>query len=217
MYRDRAHAGRHLADLLQPLQLARPIVLGLARGGVAIAYEIAVRLKAPLSALIVRKLGAPFQPELALGAIADLGEIVSVFNEDILAELGMTRDQLAGAIVLEKAELERRASVFTRIAPVPELAGRTVIVADDGIATGATAKAALRAVRAKGAAQVILAAPCGAKSSLKELSQEADEIVCPIAESGFGSVGEYYDEFDQLTDAEVIDFLGRAKAAISSS
>ena len=211
MYRDRAHAGQVLADLLQGEQRARPIVLGLARGGVAIAFEIAVRLKAPLSALIVRKLGAPFQPELALGAIADLGEIVSVFNEDILAELGMSRDQLAGAIAFEKAELERRASVFTRIAPVPELAGRTVIVADDGIATGA-----LRAVRAKGARRVILAAPCGAKSSLKELALEADEIVCPIAESGFGSVGHYYEEFDQLTDGEVIDLLERAKAAISS-
>jgi len=217
MYRDRAQAGRHLADLLKPVQAARPIVLGLARGGVAIGCEIAMALKAPLSALIVRKLGAPLQPELALGAIADLGEIVSVFNDEILAELGMTRDRLAGAIALERAELERRGSVFNRIAPIPELAGRTVIVVDDGIATGATARAALRAVRAKGAGRVILAAPCGAKSSLKELSREADEIVCPIVESGFGSVGQYYQEFDQLTDAEVIDCLSRAKASISSS
>ncbi len=212
MYRDRAEAGKQLAELLQHLAGEAPIVLGLARGGVAIAYEIAIALKAPLGALVVRKIGAPWQPELALGAIADVGEMVTVFNDDILAALRLKPSDLASAIARETRELARRSHVFGLAAQVPDSTGRAIILADDGIATGATAKAALRALRKKGARRVVLAVPVAATLAIEELRPEADEIVCPRIEPGFGTVGEYYRHFDQLADSDVVDLLRRAKA-----
>jgi putative phosphoribosyl transferase len=217
MYRDRADAGKQLAQLLRAVAGEKPIVLGLARGGVAIAYEIAAELKAPLAALVVRKIGAPFQRELALGALCDLGEIVCVFNEEILAACGLSPEDLAEDIARERAELARRSALFGKVGPVPDPKDRVVIVADDGIATGATARAALRALRAKGARRLILAAPCAAADSIAELRGEADEIVCPVIEAGFGAVGAYYRDFDQLTDRDVVDLLRQGRDEVRTS
>jgi putative phosphoribosyl transferase len=212
MYRDRADAGRQLGELLKPYAEARPIVLGLARGGLAVAYEVAVALKAPLAALVVRKIGAPWQPELALGAVADLGEKVVVFNDDMLLELGLSPSDLAPDIARETDVLNERARAFNRVSPVPDCAGRVAIVIDDGIATGATARAALRALRKKGASRTVLAVPVAAADSIEALRSETDEIVCPMIEQGFGAVGAYYGRFDQLSNEDVIDLLTRAKA-----
>ena len=174
-------------------------------------------MNAPLAALVVRKIGAPFQRELALGALCDLGEIVCVFNDEILASLSLSPEDLADDIAREKAELSRRSSLFGTVGPVPDPKGRVVIVADDGIATGATARAALRALRAKGARRLILAAPCAAAGSIAELRGVADEIVCPVIAAGFGAVGAYYRDFGQLTDQDVVDLLRRRGDQVRTS
>ncbi|WP_217553932.1 phosphoribosyltransferase [Streptomyces sp. GbtcB6] len=210
-YRDRAHAGRELAAALGRLRdegaLPDPIVLALPRGGVAVAAEVARELPAPLDVLVVRKIGAPHHEEFGVGAIA--GDDPPLLDPATLAHLDLSEDDLAPVVERERQELRRRERRYRQGRPPPELRGRTVLVVDDGLATGSTARAALRHIRGRGPARTVLAVPVGAPDSLDALAAEADLVVCPCRPAVFSAVGQWYDDFGQLTDADVLDVLGR--------
>ena len=204
-FRDRRDAGQRLAVRLEPLRRERSVIVGLPRGGVPVAAEIAAALDAPLDVIVVRKLGVPTQPELGMGAVGEGG--VLVLNHDVIRQAGVTAEQLAAVEQREFAEVDRRAREFRGDrAPVP-LAGRTVVVVDDGIATGGTARAALRVARAHGAARVVLAVPVAPADTLRDLARDADEVVCLESPSPFSAVGRWYSDFRQTTDEEVIVLL----------
>jgi len=207
-YDDRTDAGRRLARRLEYLRGEDVVVLGLPRGGVPVAYEVAQGLDAPLDVLVVRKLGVPWQPELGFGAIGEQG--VRVLNEDVLDETGLSLARQETVEQAERAELDRRVRHYRagRV-PVP-LAGRTVVIVDDGLATGATAEAACRVVRNQGAARIILAVPVGPERTLPNLHAVADQVVCLQALRYFGSVGAWYHDFAQTSDTEVAALLARA-------
>jgi putative phosphoribosyl transferase len=209
MFRDRTDAGRQLAERLKP----RPgdevaVVLGLPRGGVPVAFEVARELDAPLDVIVVRKLGVPYQPELAMGAIGEDG--VRILNHEVLAMAGVSRDEVATVERSERGELERRAARFRGSRPRTSLVGRTAIVVDDGIATGSTARAACEVARAHGASRVILAVPVAPPSSLASLADVADELVCLATPEPFYAVGQFYRDFSQTSDKEVVELLERA-------
>ena len=200
VFRDRREAGRVLAEELTPYRgQSGLLVLGLARGGVPIGWEVAAALQAPLDVFLVRKLGVPHWPELAMGALASGGGIV--VNEQLVQRLGIGDDQLDAAIERETAELTRREQAYRGSRPAPEVTGRTVILVDDGIATGASMLAAVRAVRA--ARWLVVAVPVGPASACRELAREADEVVCASTPSGFSAVGQAFADFHQVTDDEV--------------
>jgi putative phosphoribosyl transferase len=209
-FADRSAAGRMLgARLLQlsadpavGLSLARTLVLALPRGGVPVGREVSAALRAPLDVLVTRKIGYPLQPELGVGAVAEGGR--PVFDEDMLARLGLTASALAPVVTRERAELARRVAAYRGGRAAPPMRGREVIVVDDGLATGVTARAALRAVRAAGAARTVLAVPVSAPSSATAMLAEADLVVTLAAPPAFRAVGEWYRSFSQLTDADVI-------------
>lgn len=205
MFRDRADAGRQLAEALRDARLADPVVLALPRGGVPIAAIVARALDAPLDLVVVRKLGAPHQPEFAMGAIAEGN--VRVLDTEAVRRLGIDAAALDRIEAAERAELERRVERYRRGRSPVELSGRTVVVIDDGLATGATARAACRSARARGAVRVVLAVPC-APRDVDALVPEADEIVCLERSSAFVAVGQFYARFDQVDDAEVLAVLG---------
>jgi predicted phosphoribosyltransferase len=203
-YRDRHAAGAELARRLRPYAgRSDVVVLGMVRGGVPVAVEVAARLAAPLDVLIIRKLGVPWAPEVAFGALGPGG--VQVLNERVVARL----EPLAVRAVLrrEQAELDRRERHYRGGRPPLDLAGRTAIVVDDGLATGASARAAVTAVRRLGAATVVLAVPVGAHEAVNALKELADEVVCPLVPARFGAVSRYYDDFRQVEDAEVVTLL----------
>ncbi|MGW4568725.1 phosphoribosyltransferase [Streptomyces sp. NPDC004561] len=208
-FRDRAEAGRELAGLLSDLHtrgdLADPVVLALPRGGIAVAEPIARALGAPLDVLVVRKIGAPHHQEFAVGALAI--DDPPLFDTRSLDRLGLTEESLAPVVEREQRELRRRERRYRGDRPPPDLAGRTVIVVDDGLATGATARAALRHVRRREPAQLVLAVPVGAPDSLDLLAAEADMVLCPHRPAGFTAVGQWYDDFEQLTDRDVLAAL----------
>ncbi len=209
-FRDRADAGERLAARLAHLQARTPVVLALPRGGVAIGFEIARLLGAPLDIVLVRKIGVPWQPELALGAVSD-GEVPEIFIDERMAKAlaipeGYVREETARQL----AELERRRQVYCADRLPVAVAGRTAIVVDDGIATGATMRVALRAVRRRGPAHLVLAAPVAAAETLAALKGEADEVVCVDVPTGLGAIGFYYEDFHQMSDEEVTDLLARA-------
>jgi len=183
-------------------------VLGLPRGGVPVAFEVARELDAPLDVIVVRKLGVPYQPELGMGAIGEDG--VRVLNDQVIAMAMVTEDEVAAVEQLERAELERRAALFRGDRPRTSLVGRTAVVVDDGIATGSTAQAACQVVRAHGASRVILAVPVAPRSSLASLAEIADELVCLATPEPFYAVGQFYRDFSQTSDEEVVEFLERA-------
>jgi putative phosphoribosyl transferase len=193
------------------LTLPHPLVLALPRGGVAVAAEVARDLGAPLDVLVTRKIGYPLQPELGVGAIAEGGD--PVFDNAILRELGISAAQLAGVVARERAELQRRVAVYRGGRPPPQVRGKFVILTDDGLATGVTARAALRALRAAGAARIVLAVPVGSPGSVAALAAEADDIVALALPPGFHAVGEWYSSFGQLTDADVLALLSEAIGA----
>ncbi len=212
MFQDRRAAGRALAAALQHLRAAAPIVMALPRGGVPAGFEVARALGAPLDVLLVRKLGAPGQAELGLGAVVDGADPQVVLNEDVLAEVAPPPGYIAAETARQLAEIERRRARYRGSAPAPAVRGRTVIVVDDGIATGGTMKAALRGLRAAGAGPLVLAVPVAPADTLEMLAAECDETVCLATPSPFQAVGAHYADFTQTTDAEVVRLLAEARA-----
>ena len=206
---NRAEAGRVLGLKLSKYSGRDDvIVLGLPRGGVPVAYEVARALRVLLDVFIVRKLGVPGFEELAVGAIASGG--VRVLNEEVANALP-NRDQIIEAVTeRETAELERREREYRDGRPAPELAGKTIILIDDGLATGATMRAAVRALRQRGVAKIVVAVPVGPPETCKEFEDEADEVVCASAPEFFQAVGQYYEDFSQTSDDEVRELLARA-------
>jgi putative phosphoribosyl transferase len=203
-FRDRAEAGRVLAARLDHLREAKPVVVGLPRGGVPVAAEIARALDAELDVVLVRKIGAPHREELAVGAVGEDG--VTVRNEALLHDLGLTWGDVTAQVAHERAEIRRRAATLRR-GQRPDLADRTVILVDDGIATGATVIAALRILRHLGTSRIILAVPVAPPDSLRALAPLEDEIVCPAAPPDFSAVGQWYDDFTQVSNKEVRELL----------
>jgi putative phosphoribosyl transferase len=209
IFPDRAEAGRLLGLKLSKFAGRQDvIVLGLPRGGVPVAYEVACALRVPLDVFIVRKLGVPGFEELAVGAIASGG--VRVLNEDVANALP-NRDEIIEAVTQrESAELERREREYRDGRPAPELQDKTVILIDDGLATGATMRAAVKALRKRGVARIVVAVPVGPPDTCREFEEVADEVVCASAPEYFQAVGQYYEDFSQTTDEEVRELLARA-------
>lgn len=206
-YSDRYQAGTILADFLQKYSHRKDvIVLALPRGGVPVAYEIARRLSLPLDIFIVRKLGLPSHVELGMGAIASGG--VAVFNEEIVNALHVKKSVLDEVLKAEQEELIRREFVYRGNKPFPELKGKTIILVDDGIATGYTMRAALAALEQKKPADIIIAVPVAARSTCEEFADLGKTIICPRQPVGFYAVGLWYDDFSQTTDDEVMELLG---------
>jgi len=202
---DRQDAGRRLAATLSALAPPDPVVLALPRGGVPVAHEIAAALGAPLDILGVRKLGAPANPEFGVGAIAE-GDIV-VVHEASARRVGLVGTALDDAIRRERAELERRVARYRGERPRVVLSGRTAVLVDDGVATGLTEIAAVRAARERGAARVIVAVPVGARDSIQLLRGEADDVVCLLAPRHLVGVGRWYEDFDAVSDEQVVALL----------
>jgi putative phosphoribosyl transferase len=210
-FANRFEAGKILAARLETLaRRANTIVLALPRGGVPVAFEIAERLDAPLDVLIVRKLGVPGQEEFAFGAIASGG--VRVLNEEIIRALRLPESVIEKVTRREQAELERRERLYRGARPFPDLRGQTVVVVDDGLATGATMKAAIKALKNKESKEIIVAVPVGSSDTCRRLRSEADVwCVCAVTPEPFYGVGTWYEDFSQTTDAEVIELLSRAE------
>jgi putative phosphoribosyl transferase len=204
-FADRSDAGRQLAARLLPLADQRPLVLGLPRGGVPVAAEVAARLGVPLEILLVRKLGAPHNPEYGIGAIAEGG--TKVFDHEALALLEISGGELARIVERETAELRRRVAAYRGNREARSPRNRTVIVVDDGVATGVTDTAALREVRRHRPRRLVLAVPVCPPDSLARLRDEADEVVCLVAPPRLQGVGQWYSDFGQVSDAEVVAAL----------
>ncbi|RIK79481.1 MAG: phosphoribosyl transferase [Planctomycetota bacterium] len=208
-FHDRSDAGRRLAELLARFRHdASTLVLALPRGGVPVGYEIARAIGAPLDIILVRKLGYPLQPELAMGAIASGGVIV--LHEDAVESLDISRETIERAAQRELRELERQEAVFRGRRPPPDIAGRTVILVDDGLATGSTMRAAVQAVRQQRPRRLIVAVPVGAASTCAEFAREVDEVVCLHRPADFRAVGLWYDDFTPTSDETVTRLLTAA-------
>jgi putative phosphoribosyl transferase len=209
-FADRRAAGRQLAGKLAHLKDRRPAVLALPRGGVAIGFEIAEALAAPLDIVLVRKIGVPWQPELAAGAVTDGATPETFIDRNLAATLDIPESYLQEEIERQLAEIERRRGIYCAGRPQPEISGHTAIVVDDGIATGATMRVALQAVRRQDPAHLVLAVPVAPPDTLAALGELADETVCLETPIGLGAIGFYYRDFHQMTDAEVTDLLAQA-------
>lgn len=206
---DRNDAGRRLAKALASYKGRKPVVLALPRGGVPVAAQVADALNAPLDLVLVRKIGVPFQPELAMGAVVDGVSPLTVRNEEVITLSGISEQEFANARDHELAEIERRRKTYLGNRPHPDLAARVVIVVDDGIATGATTRAALQAMRLRKPSKLVLAVPVAPTDTLRKLAGEADEIVCLEDYVDFGAIGLFYSDFRQVSDAEVIELLAQ--------
>jgi putative phosphoribosyl transferase len=215
-YADRADAGRRLAEQLAHLKDRQPIVLALPRGGVAVGFEIAQGLDAPLDVVLVRKIGVPWQPELALGAVTNGANPQVFIDRDLAASLEIPEDYIRGETARQIAEIERRRNSYCEGRPALEVSGRTAIVVDDGIATGATMRVALQAVRRRDPAWLVLAVPVAPPDTLAALGEEANETVCPERPVALGAIGFYYRDFHQMSDDEVTDLLARAPRPAAS-
>jgi putative phosphoribosyl transferase len=213
-FRDRTEAGQRVAQkLLHYRHRADVSVLALPRGGVPVGFEIATALGVPLDIFIVRKLGAPGQEELALGAIASGG--IRVLNASVIHALGISDEALAEIAAEEKNELERRERLYRGCRPVPELRNQVVILTDDGLATGATMRAAVQAVRQKHPARVVVAVPVAAPDTVAAFEREVDEMICLWTPGNFYAIGLWYEDFSQTTDTEVRDLLERAATQLA--
>jgi putative phosphoribosyl transferase len=213
---DRSDAGRRLAQALLAYRIRRPVVLALPRGGVPVAAEIAAALNAPLDLVLVRKIGVPEQPELAMGAVVNGGAPIVVRNEDIIGVTGIGEAEFEAVRDRELAEIERRRRLYLGKRIPADVAGRTAIVVDDGVATGATTRAALRALRLRQPARLVLAVPVAPTDTVAALREEADEVVCLETHASFGAIGFYYADFRQLSDQEVKDIVARFPARAAS-
>jgi predicted phosphoribosyltransferase len=208
IFPNRCAAGRALGAELAPLDLQRPVVLALPRGGVPVGYEVAHLLGAPLDVLVVRKIGAPGQPEFAIGAVASG---VTVFDDELLSMLGIGADYFEAAARRERLEAQRREAAFREGRPPLDLRDRAAILVDDGLATGSTMLAAVAVARKLGAAHVIVAVPVGARQACDRLAERADRVVCLAVPEPFGAVGVWYKDFTQTDDAEVRRLLRLAR------
>ncbi|HEX4653055.1 MAG TPA: phosphoribosyltransferase [Candidatus Udaeobacter sp.] len=212
-FTNRAEAGRQLAEKLEKYAGRDDvIVLGLPRGGVPVAYEVAKRLRVPLDVFIVRKLGVPGFEELAAGAIASGG--VRVLNDEVVRVLPHAEEAIEAVTARETAELERREQIYREGRPPPELRDRTVILVDDGLATGATMRAAVKALRERGVAGIVVAVPVGPTDTCQELEQLVDETICLTMPVFFQAVGQYYEDFSQTSDEDVRELLATAAQQI---
>jgi len=215
IFADRLDAGRRLAARLEHLRGQPVVVLGLPRGGVPVAFEVARSLAAPLDVIVVRKLGVPFQPELGMGAIGEDG--IRIVNDEIVSMAGVSESELAAVETRERAELERRARRFRGDLPRTALAGRTAVIVDDGIATGATARAACQVARKRGASRVVLAVPVGPTGWTARIGPDADECIALDTPEPFWAIGQFYTDFSQTSDDEVVDCLARAAARATAA
>lgn len=205
VFRNRTDAGRQLAEALLPYQRENCIILALPRGGVAVGHEVAKRLKKTLDVMVVRKIGAPDHEELATGAIGP--QNVLVLNRDVLVMLRLQPQALQARIEREQKELNRRLTLFRGERPFPDLDGKTVILVDDGLATGATARAAIKAVKALKPGKIVLAVPVGTRPLLAQMRYEVDELICLESPEHFDAISDWYLDFPQCTDSEVIHWL----------
>jgi predicted phosphoribosyltransferase len=208
-FADRNDAGKRLAARLASYKERHPVVLAMPRGGVPVAAEVAAALGAPLDLVLVRKIGVPFHPELAMGAVVDGSAPIIVRNADVIRMAGVTDSEFAAICDEELAEIERRRRAYLGNREPVEVENRVVILVDDGIATGATTRAALRGVRMRKPAAIVLAVPVAPTDTIQDLASEADAIVCLESHVDFGAIGYFYRDFTQVTDAEVIEILAR--------
>ena len=208
-FRDRIEAGRKLVTALAAYRDQHPVVLALPRGGVPVAAEVASALKAPLDLILVRKIGVPTQPELAMGAVVDGAEPIIVRNEDVIGLTGISESDFRVVCDSELTEIERRRQRYLGTRPRAEVTARTAIVVDDGVATGATTRAALQATRRRKPKRLVLAVPVAPTDTLSALRSDADDVVCLEDHEFFGAIGFYYRDFRQVSDEEVIKILER--------
>jgi putative phosphoribosyl transferase len=210
LFADRTAAGRELAEALHEYRgQEKVIVYGLPRGGVPVAYEVATSLRAPIDVLIVRKLGVPGHPELAMGAVASGG--VRVLNDSVVRQLGIPEYEIERTTQRQRAEIQQRERRFRGDHEGPDPRGATAILIDDGIATGSTMRASIEALRERSPAKIIVAVPVASPDVCEEFERLADDVVCLATEQPFGAVGMWYVDFDQTTDEEVVELLARAR------
>ena len=208
-FRNRSEAGKMLARALQRYEDQNPVILALPRGGVPVAAEVAAALNAPLGLVLVRKVGVPWQPELAMGAVVDGASPTIVRNENVIHDLGIGEAEFRRVCDGELAEIERRRRRYLGDRPPIDVKGRVTIVIDDGIATGATIRAALRATRMRAPKTLVLAVPVASTEALAELGKEADDVICLEGHELLGAIGFYYSDFRQTSDEEVIAAMAR--------
>jgi putative phosphoribosyl transferase len=208
LFKNRTDAGKQLASALKNTS-KNAIVLAVPRGGVVVGFEIAHALNIPLDVIITKKIGAPDNPELAIGAVAEDGTYL--LDHSLVEMLGVPQDYITAEVERQKAEIKRRLKTYREDAPNPEIAEREVILVDDGVATGSTLKAALRSLRKRGAKPVTVAVPVGPADTVRELQRDADRVVCLSTPEPFYAIGEFYEDFEQTTDEEVIELLRRCR------
>jgi putative phosphoribosyl transferase len=211
-FRDRLDAGRRLAKALSEYKGRNAVILALPRGGVPVAAEVAAALETPLDLILVRKIGVPSQPELAMGAVVDGATPIVVRNEEVIEISGTTADEFDAACARELAEIERRRQLYIGDRARAEIAGQVVIVIDDGIATGATTRAALQAIRNRKPKELVLAVPVAPPDTITKLRQEVDALICLETPELFGAIGYFYRDFRQVSDQEVVAILQRFPA-----
>lgn len=216
IFRDRSHAGQELAESLQHLVSEKPLVLALPRGGVPVAFEVARRLRTVLDLVLVRKIGAPRDQELALGAVIDGAEPKWVINQELFNQIAPPPNWFEEEMQRQLAELERRRQRYCGDRPPPLLAGRCVILVDDGIATGATVRAALKGIKQTEPSRIVLAVPLGPRDVIEMLKADVDELVCLAMPEPFIGVGCHYGDFEQTSDEQVIALLAQAAATLHS-
>lgn len=216
IFRDRTDAGRRLASVLSPYRGEDTLVLALPRGGVPVAAEVATALDAPLDLVLVRKIGVPGHSELAAGAIVDDPQPIIVRNEGVIAQAQVSGEEFERVMRAELTEIQRRRALYLGDRPHPDVRGKTVIVVDDGVATGATMRAALRVLRRRHPRRLVAAIPVGPTDTVAELAEEADEVVCLEQHLVFGGVGAFYADFRQLSDGDVTNILDKFKPKASA-
>jgi putative phosphoribosyl transferase len=216
-FRDRSDAGRRLAKALSEYKGRNAVVLAFPRGGVPVAAEVAAALDAPLDLILVRKIGVPTQPELAMGAVVDGAAPIVVRNDEVIELSGTTADEFDAACTRELAEIERRRQLYIGERPRAEITGQVVIVIDDGIATGATTRAALQAIRNRKPKELVLAVPVAPPDTITQLRREVDALICLETPELFGAIGYFYRDFRQVSDQEVVAILKRFPAKRQTS